>query len=114
MSFLRKIFGGSEGEKGPSPAPESGFFVYVRCDRCQAPVRLRIHKDHDLNRTAEGYVWHKAIVDSRCFRPIPTVAYFDGRFRLIRAEMDGGRFITQAEYEAPDTSQPPEQETPEG
>jgi hypothetical protein len=97
MGFLRRLFGGGE----PRPAGgDDGFFVYVRCDQCGAAVRLRLHKQHDLNDAEEGYVWHKTIVDSRCFRPMVTVARFDRDYQLLEAEIDGGHFIGREEYEA--------------
>lgn len=98
MGFLQKLFGGDE-------PVEEGFFVYVQCDRCRAKVRLRIHKEYDLIRVDDGYEWHKTIVDSRCFQPIPTVAHFDRDFNLINADMQGGQFITKEEYEAEEVSQ---------
>jgi hypothetical protein len=97
MGFLKKLFG---SDSGSSPGDDEGFFVYVQCNNCGDKVRLRIHKQHDLNRDDDGFVWHKTIIDSRCFRPIKTVAHFDGRYQMTTVEIDGGRYITQAEYEA--------------
>lgn len=76
-----------------------GFFFYVQCDNCGKAVRLRINKQWDLNRSDLGYVWHKTIVDSRCFRPMPTVVHFDSRYNVARAEIQGGHVISMAEYE---------------
>jgi hypothetical protein len=109
MSFLRKLFGSEDPEKSTSSDPE-GFFVYVACDHCGAKVRLRIHKQYDLVPTGDGYEWHKTIVDSRCFRQIPTVAHFDNRNNLVTADIQGGRFISKAEYDAPEVSQPTDEE----
>ena len=107
MGFLKKLFGGDSPDKPlAAAAGDDGFFVYVQCDHCGAKVRLRIHKQHDLNNTAEGYIWHKTIVDNRCFRQIPTVATFDRSFNLINANIEGGRFISREEYERPEVSQP--------
>jgi hypothetical protein len=97
MGFLKRLFGGGE-QSGDPAAGVDGFFVYVQCDRCGAAVRLRIHKQHDLNRTDDGYSWHKTVVDSRCFRPIPTVAYFDSAFNMTEHEIQGGHYITREQY----------------
>lgn len=105
MSFLRKLFGSDDSEKVTSGDSE-GFFVFVACEHCGAKVRLRIHKQYDLIPSANGYDWHKTIVDSRCFRPIPTVAHFDNRYNLVNADIQGGHFISQEEYDAPEVSQP--------
>lgn len=96
MGFLAKLFGRG-GKRGFRD--EHGLLVYVQCDKCGSAVRLRIDKQHDLNRIDGGYRWHKTIVDSKCFRQIPTVATFDSQFNLTKSEMTGGRFITAAEYE---------------
>jgi hypothetical protein len=98
MGFLKRLFGGGERPDDPA-AGADGFFVYVQCDRCGAGVRLRIHKQHDLNRTDGGYSWHKTVVDSRCFRPIPTAAYFDNAFNMTEHEIQGGHYITRAQYD---------------
>ncbi|MCI0396564.1 MAG: hypothetical protein L0332_27995 [Chloroflexi bacterium] len=98
MGIFRRLFGGG----GTTPANQGdneGFFVYVQCNNCGDKVRLRIHKQHDLNLAEGGYVWHKTIVDNRCFRPIPTEAHFDSHYQMTQAEIEGGQYITQAEYE---------------
>ena len=74
MGFLRKLFGGDDS-KQTGDSDGSGFFVYVQCDRCGAKVRLRINRQYDLVPSADGYDWHKTIVDSKCFQRIPTVAH---------------------------------------
>ena len=109
MSFLRKLFGSDGSKKSASNDPE-GFFVYVACDHCGAKVRLRINRQYDLIPTGNGYDWHKTIVDSRCFRQIPTVAQFDSRHIMVSADIRGGRFISQAEYDAPEVSEPTDEE----
>jgi hypothetical protein len=98
MDFLKKLFGGGSGG-GSGGSDTTGFFVYVQCDRCQEQLRLRIIKQHDLNYSADGFVWRKTIVDSRCFQQIPVVAHFDRNLNLIGHEIAGGHFITREEYE---------------
>jgi hypothetical protein len=104
MNFLRKLFGGDSR----SQADADGIYFYVQCDRCGEKVRLRAHKVHDLNRTDDGFVWHKTIVDSRCFRPMPTVVHLDFHYHVINQEIQGGRYISEAEYhQAPDVPEEP-------
>jgi hypothetical protein len=62
-------------------------------------VRLRADKQHDLNRTDSGYVWHKTVVDNRCFRRMEAVVYLDNHYQMVEHELTGGRFISQEEYE---------------
>lgn len=97
MGFLRRLFGGKE-----EPYEDKhGIYLHVECENCGSRVRVRIDKQHDLNRQSGGYVWHKTIVDSKCFRPMPTVVRFDGSYEVIESEIEGGRYLTKAEYEAP-------------
>ena len=95
LDFLKKLIGGG----GTSTSDPHGLFFYVQCDRCGATVRLHVHKMHDLNREDDSFVWRKTIVDSRCFKPIPTTVTFDGRYQITHQEIDGGRYITAEEYE---------------
>lgn len=102
MGFLRRLFG--EGKK-KREGDTQGIYFYVQCDYCGSRVRIRADKQYDLNRTDEGFVWHKTIVDSKCFRQIPTVVHLNHNYEVVSAEIDGGRYITREAYEAPATSQ---------
>lgn len=102
MGFLKKLLGGA-GAPAARPAGDSdpqGVYFYVQCDRCAAPVRLRADKQHDLLNEGTHYVWHKTIVDNRCFRPMPTVVILNTHFEMTSHEITGGRYITREEYEA--------------
>ncbi len=99
MGFLSRLFGGPDKpEKNDSDS--SGFFFYVQCDHCGKKVRLRILKQYELNYSGDGYVWHKTIVDSRCFREIPTVVHFDRNYNVTNADINGGHQLTREEFEA--------------
>lgn len=99
MGFLKKLFGG--GSDDDSASSGDGFFIYVQCDRCQERLRLRIIKQHDLNYAGHGYVWHKTIVDGRCFQQMPAIVHFDRNLDVVSEEIEGGHFISKAEFEAP-------------
>jgi hypothetical protein len=105
MSFLKRLFSGEGSSKGQS-SDSDGFFFYVQCDNCGKKVRLRILKQYELNNSGNGYVWHKTIVDSRCFREIPTVVHFDSSYNVSSADIQGGHQISREEYEAPEVSRP--------
>ena len=102
MGFLKKLFGGSESKGQPQKAPEDtqGVYFYVQCDRCGTPVRLRADKQYDLINDDGGFIWHKTIVDNRCFRPMPTVVHLNGSYQMVSHEITGGHYIDQEEYEA--------------
>lgn len=96
MSFLRKLFGQPEAAKD-----ERGIYLYAACDRCGQRLRIRIDRQYDLNQRDEGgYIWQKTLVDSRCFRPMPTVVIFDRDYQTVSTEIEGGRYISREEYEA--------------
>ncbi len=100
MGFLKRIFGGGREQEY---VDRDGLYFYVRCDNCGSKVRVRADKKHDLNRTDVGFVWHKTIVDSQCFRQIPVILHLDNQYRVSQEEIEGGRFISQEEYEAPES-----------
>jgi hypothetical protein len=104
MSFLKRLFGDG-GSKRTSGSDDQGFFLYVRCDNCGAKVRLRVHKQHDLNLVDGGYMWVKTIVDNKCFRPMHTVVHFDSNYHITDSELEGGHYISFEEYEASEVSQ---------
>jgi hypothetical protein len=94
MNFFKKLLGGASRHAGDP----DGIYFYVKCEHCGEKVRLRVHKAHDLNRTDDGYVWHKTIVDSRCFRPMPTVVHLDAQFNVTNQEIQGGHYISEEEF----------------
>jgi hypothetical protein len=96
MSFLKRLFGGADDS---APYEDTrGIYFYVQCDHCGTRLRVRADKEYDLNRTAAGYEWHKTIVDSKCFRPMPTVVNLDQHYEIVTAEIEGGHYITEAAY----------------
>lgn len=101
MGFLKRLFGGHDDkEQEQEYVDKHGIYFYVQCDNCGAGVKVRADKQHDLSHADGGYVWHKTIVDSRCFRPMHTVVHFDGKYNVTSHTLEGGRYITKEEYEA--------------
>ena len=43
MNLLRRLFGGSG-----APAMDNAIHLYVRCNRCSAPVHVRVDPRNDL------------------------------------------------------------------
>lgn len=100
MAFWKRLFGWGEAKKEQTGNVDPhGLYFYVRCARCEACVRVRADKQHDLNPTDGGYTWHKTIVDSKCFRRIPTIVQLDRNYQVIHQEIEGGSYITQTDYE---------------
>jgi len=98
MGFFKKLFGGDK--KSGEYVDTRGVYFFVRCENCSTITRVRADKEYDLIRDGNGFVWHKSIVDNRCFRPIPTVVQLDGNFQVISEEISGGSFVSEEEYNA--------------
>lgn len=98
MGFFKKLFGGEK--KSSKYVDTRGVYFYVSCDHCGTITRVRADKEYDLIREGNGFVWHKTIVDNRCFRPIATVVNLDGNYQVSSEEISGGVFVSEAEYSA--------------
>jgi len=48
MGFLKRLFGG-----GSAPS-DRALHLYIRCNRCGAPVHVRIDTNNDLSGADEG------------------------------------------------------------
>jgi hypothetical protein len=109
MGFLKRLFG---GDKEPAKyVDKRGVYFYVRCDNCGTITRVRADKEYDLIREDNGYVWHKSIVDNRCFRPMATVVHMDGNYQPTNEEVSGGSFVSEEDYDTflkPEVSAEPE------
>jgi hypothetical protein len=95
MDFLKRLF----GLGGPKEYVDTqGLYFYFKCDNCGATVKVRADKQHDLNNDDGGYVWHKTIVDSRCFRRMQAVIYLDGSYNVTNYELTGGQLLSEEAY----------------
>lgn len=95
MGFFKRLFG---SEKNEGYVDKQGVYFYVRCNNCGTIVRLRADKQYDLENNDGGYVWHKTIVDSKCFRPMPAVVTLNSSYELENADIQGGQFVSEADY----------------
>lgn len=98
MSFLKKLFGGEK--KSGEYVDTRGVYFYVRCDHCGTISRLRADREYDLTREGDGFVWHKTIVDSHCFRPMQTVVTLNKAYQVVNAEISGGDYVSEEQYNA--------------
>jgi hypothetical protein len=108
---------------GSGRAADRGLYRYVRCNRCQDVVRVRINManevselsdepDEDAERGAPSnpaarYAVTKGVVDSKCFRPMRLTILFDGRRRELESTVDGGEVVDEAAWEAVRASRQP-------
>lgn len=97
MGFLKKLFGG-----GASEPRDEGLYVYIKLDRVDEVVRLRINPGSELNPSDEGdgYLTRKLIMGPRTFKKAEATFYFDANRRLVNAEIVGGELSTAEAWEA--------------
>jgi len=100
MAFLRKIIETVFGSGGGEVRDPDGIYLYIKCGRCGAPVRIRADKRHDLQRDYDTgeLVLRKEVMDGSCFKMIHTTTRFDARYKIIDQKIDGGEFISWEEY----------------
>lgn len=98
MGFLKRLFGGGGQQPSGQYVDKQGIYFYVQCDHCGSVVRLRADKQHDLQNNDGSFTWHKTIVDSRCFRRMQTVVQLNSSYEMVSAELEGGKYISEADY----------------
>jgi len=91
---------------GGGGSVDRGLYLYVRCDRCQDIVRVRINLANDLQQEfvensddVAGYSLTKGIVDSKCFRPMTLTMRFDRRRNELERSVEGGTLVDQEAWE---------------
>jgi len=100
MNLLRRLFGGGSGA-----IADNAIHLYVRCNRCNAPVHVRVDPRNDLvieygdDEDASGYRLIKEIMDSRCFRLMRAEIEYDRGRRELSRQIEGGTFISKDEYD---------------
>ncbi len=81
----------------PSSPDPNAIWLYFRCERCGAVVRVRVDLRNDLNREEEGesiYLLHKEVMDNSCFRLIAAEIWFDANYNIAAAYINGGELIS--------------------
>ena len=102
MSIARKIRDALFGSEATEIRDPAGIYIYARCNRCGAPVRVRVDKAHDLQRDHETgeFTLHKEIMDGTCFALMQADLRFSSRYAIIAGEITGGKLISWDEYRA--------------
>jgi len=100
MSWWKRFFGIQIAPK------ERAILLYVRCDRCQSTVAVRIDRyndlavEYDAREVETGYVVTKPIMDAKCFRTMQATLTFDTHRNEQSRTISGGTFIDEATYRA--------------
>ncbi len=102
MSFLKKLADMFSPPRSPS---DYAYWVTVRCSRCGEEIRSRVDLRNDLSieygdNGAVTYFCRKGLVGEKCYQQIEVEMTFDANHKLIEQSIQGGKFITQEEYEA--------------
>jgi hypothetical protein len=101
MGILKKI---SDYFSSTGTTDEAGYWVYVRCNKCQEPLKTRINLHHDLSVNyddprGQTFFSRKTIVGSQgCFERIKIELTFNNKRKLISKEISGGTFIDRDDY----------------
>jgi hypothetical protein len=98
MSFLKNLFGGGGG--GDS-GDRDALWLYVKCNKCGAPVAIRVDLRNDISVDYEtgGKYLRKEIMDSTCFQLMYADVQFDGTGKISEKSIQGGTFLTKEEYD---------------
>jgi len=103
MGFLSKLFGKGKGKSRDVGDPH-GLHLYFKCDKCGEVIPVRVDKRNDLNRQEGGpgpLLLRKEVMGSgRCFELIRAEIWLDANYTVVQADVDGGRLVSQEEYEA--------------
>jgi hypothetical protein len=102
MGFLRKLKDALLGSGSTGSGDPDGIYLYVKCDKCQSTLRIRVDKRHDLQRDYDTgeYVLNKEMMDSSCFNLMQATIRFDSSYHIVDQEIEGGEFITEEAYRA--------------
>lgn len=100
MSFFKKILGGSSAGK-ETESDAHALWLYVRCNKCGAPVAIRVDMRNDISTDYEtgGRYLRKEIMDSTCFQLMYATVNFDGAGKIMDKSIERGTFLTKQEYE---------------
>lgn len=100
MNFLKNLFGGGGGKNTESDG--RGLYLYVKPNRCEDVVRVRVdmHNDLSLNDDNSGY-WVRKMVSSTNYKctQVELTLYFDMNRQLKETDAQGGTVVTREAYD---------------
>ena len=113
MSTIKEFFSRLFGSKNQEVKDRNGYYFYVRCKKCGAPVRIRASKTSDFERDYDTgeLTLRKEIMDGGCFSLMYATIKVNAAYQVVEQSVEGGEFITWEEYNA--LAHPPKAETGE-
>ncbi len=103
MDWLNKLFKPSDR---PTRKDFGVLWLYVQCAHCGTPLAVRVNRNNELSHDYEngGYILRKEMMDGKCFQLMYAELHFDDQFKITSQQIDHGKFLTRAEYDALKTS----------
>lgn len=101
MGFFSRLL---DSMKGKPPTGDRRYYaIYVLSTRCREPIagQVDLLNEVSLDDDGKGYYGRKVLHTSgknRCFGQVEVELWFDMGKRLLRQEVQGGRWLTPAEY----------------
>lgn len=101
MGLFKKI---SDYFNSADSVDQAGYWVYLRCNKCDELLRVRINLNNDLSIIYDDprgliYFTRKTIVGNRgCFQRIGIELTFNHKRKLIDRQISGGDFIERDEF----------------
>jgi len=100
MDFFRKLFSGGNTNDGD----RAGLYFYIQPLGCEEIVRVRIDSNNDLSLADDNttYFVRKTVRGStyKCNREAELELFFDAARRLQNQQVNKGKLVTKAEFEA--------------
>ena len=118
MNFLKRLASLFAG--GGGGGSNRAFPIYVFSNRCREPIMAEIDLVNSLSRDEENenqFYTRKVLQGSgknRCFTQVEVDIWFDRSKKVSHYEVNGGRWLTEEEYEEEliRFNGPPEEEDP--
>ena len=82
------------------------MYLYLQCDKCGEKLRARVDMWNELSPEFDGksdnavyFHCRKVLVgEKRCYQPIELTLKFDKNHKLIEKQIDGGKYIQEADF----------------
>lgn len=78
------------------------IFIFIQDNRCSNKIKILLRKSYDISRVYNDksvyFRVNKGVVCNNCYHKIDLRIDFDKRYNIIEQEIDGGKFISEEEY----------------
>lgn len=103
MNFFKRLFSGGV----PRGSDNDGLYLYIKPDRCDEVIRLRVNLMNDLsfNDDSTGLLARKVVRGTKCFTPVELDLYFNLQRKMTEHTIKGGALVTVEEWKAWEASQ---------